>query len=368
MTTIIKMSSLFGLGIFLTTSLSSQVTTSYNWQDPSESIAKFEGQGWEHIAYNRLPERAKDLIRPQVWELSHDSAGLGVRFETDADSIAVMYEVDGALAMNHMAATGVSGVDLYVKDKADWLWCRGRSHFNDTIRYDFIIDAFDDGMREHQLLFPLYNNIKNIKIGVPKGKSFLFMKSRTERPVVIYGTSIAQGACASRPGMAWTNILSRKLDLPVINLGFSGNGRLEPELIALINEIDAAIFVLDCLPNLSPNETNTKEEIQRRIRQSVLSLRKNHPQTPILLVQHAGYSDGQVDRKRAAVFNTLNEWMTETFGQLRNDGIENLQMLTKESIHLANDAFVDGTHPTDLGMLQYAEAYEKVLREMLIKE
>ncbi len=365
MTPVIKISSLFGLFFFLSTSLSSQVATAYNWYDPSESIVKFDGQGWEEIAYNRLPERAKDLIRPEVWELSRQSAGLGVRFETDADSISVVYQVAGALAMNHMPATGVSGVDLYVKDNADWLWCRGRPQFNNIIRYDFIVNANADSIREHQLLFPLYNNVIDLKIGVPEGKSFVFLKRRSERPIVIYGTSIAQGACASRPGMAWTNILSRKLDQPVVNLGFSGNGRLEPELIALINEIDAAVFVLDCLPNLSPNETNTKEEIQKRIRKSFRSLRDKHPQTPILLAQHAGYSDGQVDSNRAAVFNTLNEWMAETYRQLKSEGATHLVMLAKEDINLSNDAFVDGTHPTDLGMLQYAEAYEKVLREML---
>lgn len=49
----------------------------------------------------------------------------------------------------------------------------------------------------------------------------------TDHPIVLYGTSIAQGACASRPGMAWGNIVSRSLEIPLINLGFSGNGKLE---------------------------------------------------------------------------------------------------------------------------------------------
>mgnify|MGYP003672045680 CR=1 FL=1 len=356
----------FPMLLFLVATLSAQDGKNYDWYDPTDSVIKFEGQGWGDSGYNRLPDYAKKTVREAVWNLSRQSAGLGIRFETDADSISIQYQVNGQLAMNHMPATGVSGIDLYVKQLDSWSWCRGRYQFKDTIRYDFITDALAKGKREYQLFFPLYNNITNLKIGVPKGKFLAYKPSRTEKPIVIYGTSIAQGGCASRPGMAWTNILSRKLDYPVINLGFSGNGRLEPALTDLLNELDAAVYVLDCLPNLSPNKEHTKTEIQKRIRNSVASLKAKHPDTPVLLVQHAGYSDGEVDMNRASVYKTLNGWMSEIFGDLKKEGVKNLYMLSKKEINLSNDAFVDGTHPTDLGMLQYAEAYERIIPELLI--
>ncbi|WP_373518676.1 SGNH/GDSL hydrolase family protein, partial [Pricia sp.] len=296
--------------LIISTLVSAQKKDSYLWYTVSDSLHRFEGQGWENIGFNRLPDKAENTVRDAVWNLSRSSAGLGVRFETDSDNIIVQYQVGGDLDMDHMPATGVSGVDLYVNNGDEWLWARGDRAFNDTIRYSFSLNALPQGTHEHQLLFPLYNTIKNLRVGVNDGSSFGFLSPRPEKPVVVYGTSIAQGACASRPGMAWTNILSRKLNYPVVNLGFSGNGRLEPEVIALINEIDASVFVLDCLPNLSPNEKRTKEDIQKRIRESVLSLRKKHPQTPILLVQHAGYSDGLVDKGRRKVYETLNSWMT----------------------------------------------------------
>jgi len=353
------------LFLAISTLVSAQKQDDYIWYTVSDSVQRLEGQGWENIGFNRLPDKAENTVRDAVWNLSRSSAGLGVRFETDADSVIVQYHIGGALAMDHFPATGVSGVDLYVRNKDKWLWCRGKYDFKDIVRYHFTVDALPDGPQNYQLLFPLYNDIKNLKIGVKDGSSFRFLPPRPEKPVVVYGTSIAQGGCASRPGMAWTNILSRKLDYPVVNLGFSGNGRLEPEVIDLINEIDASVFVLDCLPNLSPNEKRTKEEIQKRIRKSVLSLRKKHPQTPILLVQHAGYSDGLVDTSRKQVYETLNFWMTASFTTLKKEGIENLYMLTKEDIGLSNDAFVDGTHPTDFGMAQYAAAYEKILAPLV---
>src|SRR5205823_11246646 len=92
------------------------------------------------------------------------------------------------------------------------------------------------------------------------------------KPVVFYGTSITQGGCASRPGMVHTAILGRRLDRPVINLGFSGNGKMEPELAALLAELDPAVYVLDCLPNLNA------QEIRERVGPFVRTLRQARPE------------------------------------------------------------------------------------------
>lgn len=347
--------------------IQAQQAEKYVWHDPLTTVDQFDGQGWKNIRYNRLPEKAEAMVRLPLWSLSRNSAGLVIRFTSNSDNIVIEYAVKGRFGMNHMPPTGVSGVDLYVKNKKEWLWCRGRYQFKDTISYNFKIDRASKNEREYQLFLPLYNSVKDLRIGVSENSGIIFHPKSEKNPIVVYGTSIAQGACASRPGMAWTNILSRRLNEPVINLGFSGNGRLEKEMIELLVEINASVYILDCLPNLSPNAKRTKEEIQRRIVNSVTLLREKHKNTPILLVQHAGYSDGFVDIEREKVYATLNSWMTETYKQLKVSGTHNLHMLTKEEIALSNDAFVDGTHPTDLGMQQYAEAYEKIVNEIRIK-
>lgn len=338
-----------------------QETDVYTWYNPFEYIDKFEGQGWSNNGYNRLPEKAKALVREPVWKLSRHNAGINIRFTSNAEKITIRYQVKGNHGMPHMPPTSVSGVDLYVKKNSDWLWCRGRYQFKDTIRYDYKIDNTVFKNQEYQLYLPLYNSVKNLQLGVLEKDNIAFQTQKAKKPIVVYGTSIAQGACASRPGMAWTSILARKLDEPLINLGFSGNGRLENELIELLTEIDASVYILDCLPNLSPNENRTKTEIQKRIINSVGLLKEKRPNTPILLVQHAGYSDGLVNNSRKDIYETLNSWMSETYNQLKSQDVHDLYMLSKEEIDLDNDAFVDGTHPTDLGMQQYANAYEKIL-------
>lgn len=361
-----NLSSLVLLFFILISYVSAQEAADYTWHNPLESLDKIDGQGWSDIGYSRLPDKAENVVREPVWFLSRHAAGLSIRFKTDADSLKIEYEVDGNHAMNHMPATGVSGVDLYGKGLDDeWLWSRGNRSFDTIITYQYKTENSPKGGREYQLYLPLYNNCKNLKIGIPKGSKIKFLPQRKEKPIVVYGTSIAQGACASRPGMAWTNILGRKLDYPIVNLGFSGNGRLEQEVLDFVTDIDAMVYVLDCLPNLSPNKKRTEEEIKKRLRNSILHIRNKRPKARILLTHHAGYSDGEVDTTRKEVYETLNRWASEVFIDFQRGGTKNLYLLSRNKIGLSNDAFVDGTHPTDLGMEQYAKGYEEALTALL---
>lgn len=350
-----------------------QNTSAIKWWDPaSNDFPVIEGQAWTKevsAPYDRLPARAEGNVREAVWNLSRHSAGLMIRFFSNAENIHVRYTVNGNHAMPHMPATGVSGVDLYAIDaEGKEFWCRGRYLFKDTITYHFGTlnpnDRFHQQGREYRLYLPLYNSVSWLEIGVEEGNIFTPLPVRMDKPVVVYGTSIAHGACASRPGMAWTGILSRKLDRPLINLAFSGNGRLEPEVTALLTEIDARVFILDCLPNLVPQRF-TSEDVYQRILASVRTLRSRHPEVPILLAEHAGYSDGGVSPERMDAYTSVNETLTRALADLKAEGIQGLYYISMEDFALGLDGTVDGTHPNDLGMQRYAEGYEKILRKIL---
>ena len=362
------------LALLFFTSVRSQDRSIIAWFNPAnQEFNVIDNQGWpeDNLSfYDRLPEKAKGTVREAVWNLSRHSAGLKIRFRSNADRIIVRYQVDGSREMPHMPATGVSGVDLYAKNSdGEWLWNRGRYSFGDTVRYDFSginpKDAYHDYGREYQLYLPLYNSVQWLEIGVSGDSNVEFLPARPEKPIVMYGTSIAHGACASRPGMAWTSILDRKMDQPLINLAFSGNGRLEEQVIDLIAEIDAKIYILDCLPNLTPNENRTLEDVYELIISSVNQLRSKRPETPIVLVEHAGYSDASLNLHRQEIVISLNSTMKKAFADLKAAGIKNIFTLTKEELGLGYEDFVDGTHPNDLGMMEYANGYEIALREIL---
>ncbi len=343
------------------------------WRKPVPGPAvAMEGQAWpgQSALFARLPDRAKEAVRPEVWNLSRHSAGLVIRFRTDSAAIHVRYRIEGPAAMPHMPATAVSGVDLYAKDAdGKWLWAKGRYAFGNTVLYRFEglepNDRYHKMGREYRLYLPLYNAVSDLEIGVEEGAVWSVLPARREKPIVVYGTSIAHGACASRPGMAWTAILGRAIDRPLINLGFSGNGQLEPALLGLIGEIDAAAVILDCLPNLWNASDFPREEVGRRIKEAVRVLRRARTDVPILSADHAGYSDGSIVAARRRDPLEVNLIQHQAFEDLRKEGVPGLHLLTREEIGLGLDDMVDGTHPSDLGMAAYAAAYEKALRPIL---
>lgn len=353
--------------------LEAQESSEFTWRNPVD--AKFnvmEGQGWTgetESPFDRLPLRAKETVREPVWNLGKHAAGVLLRFRSNAPEVQVRYQVSGSHAMPHMPATGVSGLDLYAIDSdGKWHWVRGRWNFADTITYSYAglkpNDAYHQHGREYRLYLPLYNQVTWLEVGVPDSNEFEFLPTRMEKPIVVYGTSIAQGACASRPGMAWTSILGRKLDRPLINLAFSGNGRLEDEISDLLVEKEPKLYILDCLPNLVNPKQYPEEELKHRIVSIVRKLKTAHPSIPILISDHAGYTDGSVVPERLTAYERVNEIQQSAYQRLLTEGYTGLYYITKKEFNLQLDDMVDGTHPNDLGMQHYAEAYEKVIRKI----
>ena len=338
------------------------------WHNPAvDSLLPIQGRCWNREIggrYQRLPQRAFSEVRKPVWDLSLQTAGLYIKFYTNATSVQVKYQVTGGFSMPHMPATGVSGVDLYTMDcDGRQYWCAGNYQFGDTIFYTYknltYRNTHDLG-NEYTLYLPLYNGVKSLQIGVPEGCRFDFVRPSGEKPVVVYGTSIAQGACASRPGMAWTNILQRKLDMPVVNLGFSGNGQLDEGFFRLLSEIDAAMYVIDCMPNM----TNDRVALIRSRLEKGISILRSKSQAPILLVEHDGYMGYFASDKRIMDFKQPNEQLRAVYESLK-DKIKGLYYLTFEELGLSMDSQVDGVHATDLGMQQYADAYIRKISDIL---
>lgn len=348
--------------------LSHESSAQIEWHSPmSESPQVIQGRFWSDeigTKYQRFPERAREMLRKPVWNLSYQTAGLYVKFMTDANSIDVRYGVTGWFSMPHMPSTGVSGVDLYAAaPEGKSYWCAGKYQFSDTIKYhysDLDIPFTVSGCSEYTLYLPLYNGVKWLEIGVPQGSRFKFLYPSKVKPIVVYGTSIAQGACASRPGMAWTNILQRELGIPVINLAFSGNGQLDESVFRLLSEIDASLFIIDCMPNMVGKQV---ELIRPRLKLGLHILHESR-RSPVLLVDHDGYMGYEASPKRKERFEVSNREQAAVYEQLKDEYSE-LHYLTFEELGLEMDSQVDGTHATDLGMRQYADAYLKKIRELL---
>lgn len=320
-----------------------------------------EGRGWEETErfYSRLPIAAKGVVRPVVWRLGQHSAGMAARFHTSAPNFNINVKLLlSDLDMVHMPATGVSGVDLYAAHGSKWRWVA--CGMPRTQEYQLSVSGLREGEREYLLYLPLYNGVESLTIDVPEGARFERVLPRREPPIVYYGTSIAQGACASRPGMAFTNILHRRLDTPVLNLGFSGNGRMEAEVGALIAELEVSCYVIDCLPNMGPRD------VSARTGPLVRQLRAARPETPILLVEDRRMPNSVLLPARDAFHDENQGALRRAHEALVAGGVTGIHYLA-DAPFLGTDgeATVDASHPNDLGMARYADALEAALKPIL---
>lgn len=313
--------------------------------------------------YTRLPGSVADFARRPVWDLGLHSAGLAVRFRSNSTTISVRWTNTFCNSMNHMAPTGVRGLDLYAWVDGGWRFVNcARPGSGKTTESRIVSDMVPEE-REYMLYLPLYDGIDSLSIGVDScamiGAPRLSYPVR-EHPIVFYGTSILQGGCSSRPGMAHTNILSRRLNCEAINLGFSGNGQLDYEIAHLMAEVDAGVFVLDFVPNV------TVEQIETKLLPFYRILRDRHPDTPIVFVEDPVFPHTFFDVQAAASVRRLNAALAEHYRRLRESGERNIYYVSSEDM-LGDDgeATVDGIHFTDLGMMRYADLLYPVLRRVL---
>jgi hypothetical protein len=333
--------------------------TKIDWYDARE--IGLEGQAFDDVKapYDRLPARAEGKVRDAVWNLSRNSAGLCVRFRTSSPAVHCRWTNTSAkLAMPHMPATGVSGVDLYVRDdKGNWRWLSVGQPKEGTTHTAGLVTGLAPVERDYCLYLPLYNGVSHVEVGVAADSKIarLVRDKAHRKPIVFYGTSITQGGCASRPGMVHTAIIGRRLDRPVINLGFSGNGKMEAEVTSCLVGIDAAVFLIDCLPNM------TAAEVTANTAPLVATLRKAHPTTPIILAEDRTYSDAFLKSDRAVRNSTSRAALRKVFDELALKD-KNLHYLAGENqLGADGEDTVDGSHPTDLGFLRMADEFGKVL-------
>ena len=263
-----------------------------------------------------------------------------------------------------MTPTGTKGLDLYAWIDGEWRFVNsGRP--TGKVNQATIIANMEPIEREYILYLPLYDGVISLSIGIDAQATIsapqMAIPMRT-KPIVFYGTSILQGGCANRPGMAHTNIISRRLNREIINLGFSGNALLDYEIAEVMSSVDAGVYVLDFVPNAFSDQIYEKMETFYRI------LRDKHPHTPIIFIEDPIFTHSLFDKKIATEISDKNKAVNSVFRSLKAKGEKNIYMISSEKM-LGKDgeATVDGIHFTDLGMMRYADLVCPVIKKVLKK-
>ena len=313
--------------------------------------------------YERLPSSLEGVSREPVWYLGRHSAGLFIRFRSNSTSIHARWESTFNNTMTHMTDTGTKGLDLYALVDGEWRHvCSAQPQGKKSERC--IIANMDPVEREYMLYLSLYDGVKSLEIGVDEG-SMLDLpavdRPSREKPVVMYGTSILQGGCANRPGMAHTNIIGRRLDREVINLGFSGNALLDMEIAELMASVeDPGLYVLDYVPNASAQAIDEVGEQFFRI------IRDAHPEVPVVFIEDVIFPHTIFDNKILEEVTKKNVAQKRLFKKLKKSGEKRIYYISAEGmIGDDGEATVDAIHFTDLGAMRYVDHVLPVIKRAL---
>ena len=315
-------------------------------------------------AFYRLPVRAKATLREDLWILGTMPSGGRVRFKTDSPTLRTRVQHSrgaAGLAMPHMCAVGVSGLDLYEgPPKEMTFWNIGRpGHATDQYVVTLVADL-PNKMREFTIYFPTYNDMVHFEIGLAPGAKLAAPSPyRLKKTVVAYGTSITQGGCSSRPSSGWVPRMGRQLGINVVNLGFSGNGRCDPELVPLLAELDMACLIVDCVANMG------LERMKTGYVPFLDAIRKRRPKLPLLLMTELRYASEHYLSSQN--HDAMNAIVVNTCRQMRRQGDQNVHLLdARKIIGFEQDhPSVDGSHLTDVGFKQMADGVAPVLKRIL---
>jgi hypothetical protein len=318
------------------------------------------GKGFEQsiVKYGRLPKVLEGEFRKELISLGSNSSGLAVRFNSNSTAISARWKVINNTSFNHMASTGIKGLDLYVLEGSKWMYV-GTARPSGVESFSVFIKNMTKQNREYIAYLPLYDGVESLEIGVDQGADISLPKNArlvqsansNKKPIIFYGTSITQGGCATRPGMAYAAILGRMMDRETINLGFSGNARLDFAIAKAINMIDADAVVIDCLPN------TTAQMVKDSAYRFITHIAREKPQTPIFMIENPNFPYLLLNETASSEQREENAAWRDLYAQLIGEGFENIIYVRGDNLlGDDNEATVDGVHLTDLGFLRFSEA------------
>ena len=339
----------------------------FNWYSVDDEPFVLDGLLWRKPGepFRRLP--IDYHISPGIdATLSWHTAGTMLRFVSDADEIRLDVKLHKNARMDHMASVGSMGFDLYCGRGSAKKYVRSARFDRSQDEYlvtIFSLDGRAHGEREFTLHFPLYSGVETFRIGVNAAATIKPPSDwQDPRPIIVYGTSIQQGGCASRPGMCHTNIMSRMLNRPFINLGFSGSGKGESSAAELLASAkDPAMFILDYAANAK------NDGLRDTLSPFIDILRREHPEVPVLMVSSTPVNielenDEYIDCRAEQTAIYLDELCRR-----RKNGDKNIHFLDGTTLYGTDpsECTVDGVHATDLGFFMIAHRMAPVIAGIL---
>lgn len=328
--------------------------------DPREAPFSIHGVFYEDGCFHRMPAGVASTVSPNVLTLSTNTSGGRIRFRTNSKVIAISVKLANIYRSSHFTLVGSAGLDLYIKedDGVEKYWDTFMPPYDMVDGYESRRILADGRMREIVINMPIYTDVEDILVGVERGAELLPAEPYPNKsPIVYYGNSITQGACATRPGNAFATQASRAIGYDFVNLGFSGSGRAEIEIAEYIAGLDMDIFVYDYDYN-APTAEYLAETHERMFR----IIREKHPDLPVIMLSRTSLDRfGQNGARNAIIY--------ATYENARASGDENVYYINGSDVFpdFADSATIEGCHSNDLGQTYIAIAIARIFREIIEK-
>ena len=311
--------------------------------------------------YHRLDTADYPALPSAVKKLLTNSAGLAVTFKTNSTLISARWQVSSKKQLGNMSAIANKGLDLYIKKDGRWQYA-GAGNPSGVENNVVLVKNMDNTLKECLLYMPLYDETSSLQIGVEHNAFIKPGEDPFKKRILIYGSSIVQGASASRPGLAYPARLSRETGLNFLNLGLSGSAKMEKAAADMVASIPADVYILDCVPNSSP------EQVTERTEYLVSKIRQQHPKAPVIIVQSIIREQGNFDETVKQRVEDQNANMEKQFYLLRQKGIEGLYLISSQNmLGQDHEGTIDGVHPNDLGFDRMIQILKPEILKILRK-
>lgn len=305
--------------------------------------------------WTRLPSSVAAATNKGVEYLAHYTAGGRLCFKTDSPYLAVHCKVNG----QGKGWSGAASFDCYIDGEFRRIF--QAIPIDEPIKLLSQISCRDDG-KVHQMVLhlPSYAEIEDLLIGVKSGSVLQAANPYEDTlPILYYGSSITQGAFASRPGLSYQNYICRETMIDYINLGFSGSAKGEPAIREYLASLECSIFVMDLDHNLAtPQELKAVHEPMYR------AFRATHPTTPVIFISRPDDYDGVQLRLE------MRDVILENYEKALSEGDKNLYFIDGETIfghENRQDCSLDGVHPNDLGFYRFYRTLCPLIKKILNK-
>lgn len=314
--------------------------------------------------FTRIPAHLAKRISFGFEIVNSNTSGGRVRFSTNSKEFSISIKYNLLSYLGHMATAGVSGFTLLEEVNNDYKLIKTFYPLqSDDKGYNYTI-ALPQGkikkVKNYILFFPLYNEfVHEIKLGFDKDSIVSHgNKYKFDLPILYYGSSITQGACASRPDNCYPALISKWHNVDYINLGFAGGAKGEPFIVDHLTTIPSKVFVLDY--DYNAQSPKLLRETHFKVYKAY---RDKYPLTPIIMMSRPNYnSQLKTDKERLNI-------VKETYLKAKELGDKNVYFISGKTLFSGKDrenCTVDGIHPTDLGFYRMAKTLNKVIAPLLV--